>query len=69
MLQHLLDESFFNMAMDALSNGMEYAKHVVFMGLPKSNQDIYIYIYSIYNGHPWIGAFGGPRCDLMGASH
>ena len=28
MLQHISDESFFNMALDALSNGLTYAKNL-----------------------------------------
>ena len=38
MLQHISDESFFNMALDALSNGLKYAKNLVFSGLSKWNQ-------------------------------
>ena len=41
MLQHISDESFFNMALDALSNGLKYVKNLVFSGLSKWNQDIY----------------------------
>ena len=51
MLQHISDESFFNMALDALSNGLKYANDLVFSGVSKSDQDIYIYIY-IYHTVP-----------------
>ena len=52
MLQHISDESLFNMALDALSNGLKYSKNVFVSGLSKSNQGIYIYIYIC--GHSYL---------------
>ena len=50
MLQHISDESFFNMALDALSNGLKYANNLVFSGMSKWNQakGVYIYIYFLF---------------------